>query len=289
MKSLFYPRPSIPIHPACILELPLKLQNTSLRNMFCPYCGAAHNNGELIAGEYGVKWGHAECTLAAFNEYRLVRSPINKDRFPWYLNVRCLNNVDSQMVLDEIGEMGKLPHSTNGAVVAAKSERWTSKHPRWHNFPREVQEQEEKIQKVMEDVKKKGLTVNEEKLKRIKAGLPEQRCEHFKPQVIMPVVMHERMRPSQRVVSLENWVPTLEELWKKLGNEKFQEWKRKQRELPFCGFHQGLWTLNSGEIVQVTLNCDLHADGLGRKWIRFLYWTCPGTPKDWDGCPPIRG
>ena len=51
----------------------------------CPYCQTVIADRELIAGHYGVKWGHPECVQSAYIHRRLLSSTLNADRRPDYL------------------------------------------------------------------------------------------------------------------------------------------------------------------------------------------------------------
>ncbi len=49
-----------------------------------------------------------------------------------------------------------------------------------------------------------------------------------------------------------------------------------------CSHHEGRWGRKNGSGVHVSLEAPL-VKVPGRRWLRELWYVCPGTPEDWDG------
>jgi len=62
----------------------------------CPYCLTPIVTGELIAGHYGVRWGHPACVQQAFIHNRLLTSAFNTERRPNYLLSRLKKEMEKQ-------------------------------------------------------------------------------------------------------------------------------------------------------------------------------------------------
>lgn len=52
------------------------------RNAPCVYCGEPNHPGDLIAGHFGIRWGHATCVIMAYDDKQLILSPNNKSKIP---------------------------------------------------------------------------------------------------------------------------------------------------------------------------------------------------------------
>lgn len=94
-------------------------------------------------------------------------------------------------------------------------------------------------------------------------GIPS--CEHFVPERIAVLVMHERSRPNQemgeREMGVENYRQALERQWDAMAAKALADWKRENgRNLPICPVHKFLTTY-----VKKVKN---------RRFLRELYLVC---------------
>jgi len=110
-------------------------------------------------------------------------------------------------------------------------------------------------------------------------------CPKFAPSRICVVVMHPRMRPRGhclREMDLRKYHELLEAQWQTLADKVLSEWKiKKHGSLPFCPEHEGRWGLKGNKSVHVSLEAKLFKVK-SQRYLRELWWVCPGRPKDWD-------
>lgn len=303
----FYPRvPDTDYVHHRIRELGFRVNSRGLRfPKRCPYCGVQITTDTPLAGHHGIMWGHAGCTFVAFQACRLILSPYSVSKRPKDLWPHCLNELDSLKALQAIGVETTLNEINPISTEEEKQEELSptdidskilrhelKKIKKMASYGRSIEELKEAVSIGMAQTPKEARTsfyaLTASTRERVQLSALDT-CYYFKPCKIIPVVMHESMRPTQLVIDREDYLPTLEELWKRLGDEKFKEWKREHsQDLPRCDFHQGRWGLKDGSSIQLGLEYHLVED-VSSKWLRYLYFTCPGAPTDWDGKPPIRG
>jgi len=95
-------------------------------------------------------------------------------------------------------------------------------------------------------------------------GIPS--CEHFPPERIAVLVMHERSRPGHRMaleMEKKEYLALVEKQWEDMAAKALADWKRKQKgDLPICPVHKFLTT---------------HMRKMrDRAFLRELYLVCPG-------------
>lgn len=250
----------------CTLKTESKLRFMDAgRESTCHYCDELIKEGAAIAGDYGILWGHQACVIGAWQEKRLILSSNNADRRKPELELsanRRYNHGSHEVQRLTAGEK----HARGSGMV----ERMKS----LQELERVIQEKGITILPPAKDLKE----LDRMKATKLKSSETQLRrptsCSHFPPQLIQLVTMPRSMRPADYVIKEfdpepETLKQILERMWKDYLEKRFREWKRKQKELPACSYHQ--W--EPGVDLEV-VTVDLEPDGF--KWKRALWWRCPG-------------
>jgi len=225
----------------------------------CHYCGEHLKRGSMIAGNYGILWGHQACVIAAWQRCELILSPNNSDqrdtqleacanRRYWGNKVIALTDAELEVrgegVLDSFLEAARLCKRMRdeGITIDHRSLERRVFEDGAHKWPNLAAADAEALKELAEKINE-PLIISQQ----VPEGIPRKfakkgrhpfpefsknpleyldrphSCEHFQAELIQIVTMPTSMRPSKHVIKEFEMCPeTLEEIVERMWKEYLQ-------------------------------------------------------------------